>query len=141
MKGTNHFQSEFILDYAAELINELCEAKSNSNNVVYQSEEEKDNVVNCSVSKINGRLGTSFKKEEIADVLTRLNFELKFKNDNEFVAKVPQYRLDVTCDADLSEEVIRLLGYENVKSILPCLDTHVGSLTLRQSRKGLPLRF
>ena len=134
VKGTNHFQSEFVLDYAAQLINELCEAKSNSNNVVYQSEEEKDNLVKCSISKINGRLGTEFSKEQIADVLTRLNFELKFKDDNEFVAKVPTYRLDVSCDADLSEEVIRLLGYENVKSILPCLDTHVGSLTLRQQR-------
>ena len=134
VKGTNHFQSEFVLDYAAQLINELCEAKSNSNNVVYQSEEEKDNIVSCSIDKINGRLGTSFRKEEIADVLSRLNFELKFKDGNEFTAKVPEYRLDVTCDADLSEEVIRVLGFDNVKSILPCLDTHVGSLTLRQQR-------
>ena len=134
VKGTNHFQSAFVLDYAAMLINELCEAKSNSNNVIYQSEEEKDNIVSCSVNKINNRLGTSFKKEEIADVLSRLNFELKFKDDNEFTAKVPEYRLDVSCDADLSEEVIRILGFDNVKSILPCLDTHVGSLTLRQQR-------
>ena len=134
VKGTNHFQSEFVLDYAAKLINELCEAKSNSNNVVYQSEENKDNIVSCAISKINGRLGTEFKKELIVDVLTRLNFELNFKNDDEFTAKVPMYRLDVTSDADLSEEVIRLLGFDNVKSILPCLDTHVGSLTLRQQR-------
>ena len=134
VKGTNHFQSAFVLDYAAMLINELCEAKSNSNNVIYQSEEEKDHIVSCSVNKINARLGTSFKKEEIEDVLTRLNFELKFKDNNEFTAKVPAYRLDVSCDADLSEEVIRVLGFENVKSILPCLDTHVGSLTLRQQR-------
>ena len=134
VKGTNHFQSEFVLDYAAKLINELCEAKSNSDNVVYQNEENKDNIVSCAISKINGRLGTEFKKELIVDVLTRLNFELNFKNDDEFTAKVPMYRLDVTSDADLSEEVIRLLGFDNVKSILPCLDTHVGSLTLRQQR-------
>ena len=134
VKGTNHFQSEFVLDYAAELINELCEAKSNSNNVVYQSEEDKDNIVNCSIEKINNRLGTSFSKEQIVETLSKLNFELKFKNDNEFSARVPKYRLDVTCDADLSEEVIRLLGYENVKSILPCLDTKVGMLTVRQQR-------
>ena len=134
VKGTNHFQSEFVLDYAAELINELCEAKSNSNNVVYQSEEDKDNVVACSIEKINNRLGTSFSKEQIVETLSKLNFDLKFKNDNEFVARVPKYRLDVTCDADLSEEVIRLLGYENVKSILPCLDTKVGMLTTRQQR-------
>ena len=134
VKGTNHFQSEFVLDYAAELINELCEAKSNSNNVVYQSEEDKDNVVVCSIEKINNRLGTAFSKEQIAETLTKLNFELSFKNNNEFLAKVPKYRLDVTCDADLSEEVIRLLGFEHVRSVLPCLDVTVGALSLEQER-------
>ena len=134
VKGTNHFQSEFVLDYAASLINELCDAKENSNNVVYQSEANNERLVNCSVSKINGRLGTEFSKDAIVDVLTRLNFVLSFKDEDNFVAKVPEYRLDVTCDADLSEEVIRLLGYENVKSILPCLDTKVGILSQRQKR-------
>ena len=134
VKGTNHFQSAFVLDYAASLINELCEAKENSNNVIYQNEKQEDKVISCSVSKINGRLGTDFSKEIIEETLTRLNFVLKFKNDNEFTAQVPTYRLDVTCDADLSEEVIRVNGYENVKSILPCLDTKVGMLSLRQQR-------
>ena len=134
VKGTNHFQSEFVLDYAAELINELCDAKENSDNVVYQNEEHKERTVDCSISKINNRLGTNFSKDAILDVLTRLNFKISFKDNDAFVAKVPDYRLDVTCDADLSEEVIRLLGYDNVQSILPCLDTKVGVLSLRQKR-------
>ena len=134
VKGTNHFQSEFVLDYAAQLINELCDAKENSSNVVYQSEEDKDQRVSSSISKINNRLGTEFSKEEISETLSRLNFELTFNGGDCFSAKVPQYRLDITSDADLSEEVIRLRGYDNVKSILPCLDTKVGMLTLRQQR-------
>ena len=134
VKGTNHFQSEYVLDYAAQLINELCDAKENSDNVVYQAEAHQERLINCSIDKINNRLGTEFSKEEIVDALNRFNFELKFKNDNEFVAKVPDFRLDVTCDADLSEEVIRLLGYDNVKSILPCLDSKVGILSNRQKR-------
>ena len=134
VKGTNHFQSEFVLDYAAELINELCDAKENSNNVVYQSEENKEQVICSSISKINNRLGTEFSKEEIKKTLTSLNFELSFNGNDLFSAKVPQYRLDITSDADLSEEVIRLRGYDHVKSILPCLDTKVGMLTLRQQR-------
>ena len=133
VKGTNHFQSEYVLNYAAKLINELCEAKENSNIVSYQAEEHKERIIASSTKRINDRLGTEFKEEEIVDVLTRLNFEVK-KNGNGFEVKVPDYRLDVTCDADLSEEVIRLLGLEHVKSILPCLDTKVGMLSLRQKR-------
>ena len=133
VKGTNHFQSEFVLNYAASLINELCEAKENSNNVVYQKEEHQERLVSSSTERINARLGTNFSKEEITGVLKRLNFEISPKGDS-FVAKIPDYRLDVTCDADLSEEVIRLLGFDNVQSILPCLDTKVGMLSLRQKR-------
>ena len=133
VKGTNHFQSEFVLNYAASLINELCEAKENSNNVVYQKEEHQERLVSSSTEGINARLGTNFSKEEITGVLKRLNFEISPKGDS-FVAKIPDYRLDVTCDADLSEEVIRLLGFDNVQSILPCLDTKVGMLSLRQKR-------
>ena len=52
-----------------------------------------------------------------------------------FSAKVPVFRLDVTCDADLSEEVIRILGFSHVKSILPCLDTTVGALNDHQLKE------
>ncbi len=134
VKGTNHFQSAFVLDYAAELINELCDAKENSNAVNYLNEKPNDERIKTSIKKINDRLGTEFSKEQIVNVLERLNFTLEFANDNEFLVTVPRYRLDVTCDADLSEEVIRLLGMDNVKSILPCLDVIVGALTLRQKR-------
>ena len=134
VKGTNHFQADYVLNFATQLILGLCEAKSCSNIVSYQSEKYQTKVIHSSVKKINGRLGTSFNKEEIQSVLERLDFKVKMDKNEEFDAEVPQYRLDVTCDADLSEEVIRLLGYEHVKSVLPCLDTKVGMLTLEQSR-------
>ena len=133
VKGTNHFQSERVLNYAANLIKDLCEGKEFSNIVSYQEEEYKEKQVKSSVKRINGRLGTSFSGKEIREVLERLNFKVRMSGED-FVASVPEWRLDVTCDADLSEEVIRLLGFENVKSELPCLDTRLGALTLEQDR-------
>ena len=133
VKGTNHFQSEFVLNYAAKLIKELCDGQSFSDIVTYQKEEYEDKKITSSVERINGRLGTSFTAKEIKDALERLHFKV-MSGDKAFVAVVPSWRLDVTCDADLSEEVIRLLGFDNVKSTLPCLDTKVGSLTLEQNR-------
>ena len=134
VKGTNHFQSEFVLDFAANLIKELCEAKEVSNKVVYQSEEKKDIVISSSLERINGRLGTEFTLEQVEEVLRRAHFKVTDKGNNKFEAVVPTYRLDCSCDADLSEEVIRILGFENVQNILPVLATRVGSLTLRQQR-------
>ena len=134
VKGTNHFQADKVLNYATELLLELAEAKECSNIVEYQSEEKKDIKINSSVARINGRLGTEFTSEEIKDALERLHFAVEMNKDESFIATVPSWRLDVSCDADLSEEVVRLLGFANVKSTLPCLDTRVGALNLEQSR-------
>jgi phenylalanyl-tRNA synthetase beta chain len=134
IKGTNHYQAEFVMNFVTALINDLCETNENSNIVTYQSEKYEPQVINTTVDKINKRLGTSFTKVEIANALGRLNFVTKFKNDEEFSTSVPAYRLDITGPADLSEEVIRLLGFEHVKSVLPALDTKVGLLTTRQKR-------
>ena len=133
VKGTNHFQSEFVLNYAASLIRKYCDGEQFSDIVTYQSEEYVDKKITSSVERINGRLGTAFTSKQIKEALERLHFKV-FMGDKSFVASVPSWRLDVTCDADLSEEVIRLLGFENVKSELPCLDTRVGALTLEQGR-------
>ena len=133
VKGTNHFQSELVLNYAASLIKDLCEGKEFSDIVTYQSEKYEDKKISSSVERINGRLGTKFSSQEIKEALERLHFKVMM-NGSSFVAVVPSWRLDVTCDADLSEEVIRLLGFENVESKLPCLDTKLGALTLEQER-------
>ena len=133
VKGTNHFQAERVLNYAATLIRDLCEGKGFSDIVTYQSEEYQVKKIPSSVTRINGRLGTDFSGKQIKEVLERLHFRVLMNGDT-FVAEVPSWRLDVSCDADLSEEVIRLLGFENVKSELPCLDTRLGALTLEQDR-------
>ena len=134
VKGTNHFQAEYVLNFAAKLINELCDAKECSDIVSYQKEKYEKKIISSSTKRINARLGTSFKDEEIKSVLERLDFKIEMHKDGTFTAEVPIYRLDVNYDADLSEEVIRLLGYDNVQSTLPCLDTKVGMLTLEQNR-------
>ena len=133
VKGTNHFQSEFVLNLACYLLKEYAEAKEFTNSVNYLNEAQHDLVINSSVERINSRLGTNFNIETISRVLKVLNFELDVKGNN-FSCKVPAYRLDVTCDADLSEEVIRLCGYKNVNSVLPTLETTVGVLNESQKR-------
>lgn len=136
VKGTNHFQSEYVLDFAASLIKELCEGKEFSNNVVLQNEEKNERIVKTTLNKINSRLGTKFELNQVCDVLNRLGFITELDGEV-IVVKVPDYRLDVTCDADISEEVIRVLGFDNVISTLPCLDTKLGALTDSQLKEKL----
>ena len=134
VKGTNHFQSEAVIALASKLCRELCDANSVSNIVTYQSEKKETQIVETTVEKINARLATSFNKEQIVDVLSRLQFEVE-SSGNSLSIKVPSFRLDISGSADISEEVIRLLGFENVKMELPVLETTLGGLSLAQSRR------
>ena len=133
VKGTNHFQADCVLHMATSLILQYCDGKEVSDIKEYQVEKYQQTEIATSVYKINNRLGTEFSFADIKDVLNRLNFVVE-GNEEQFKVLVPQYRLDVTCDADISEEVIRLLGYSHVKSVLPCLDVQVGALSLEQER-------
>ena len=134
VKGTNHFQSETVIALASQLCRELCEAESVSDIVIYQAEKQAQQVVETTVAKINNRLATNFSLEQIKDVLNRLQFKVK-EDGEKLLITVPSFRLDVSGSADISEEVIRLLGYENVNEELPVLPTTRGELTLRQARQ------
>lgn len=141
IKGTNHFQSEYVLDYAAKLISDICSAKQIGETKQYQVEEKQKNVIASSTEEINRRLGTNLTNKEISETLERLNFLIEMNKDGQFKATVPSYRLDVFESADLSEEIIRLLGFGKIESELPNLQVTVGKLNDRSAKSRLASDF
>lgn len=135
VKGTNHFQYDFVLNYAYSLIKEICGIDNGCENVNYIDETYNPIIISTSKDKINSRLGSNFTNEEIKEVLSLLHFEVF--GDDIYQIKVPSYRLDVSCDADISEEVIRYLGFDKIQSSLPKLKQSVGhySLELENNQK------
>jgi phenylalanyl-tRNA synthetase beta chain len=63
------------------------------------------------VNKINKILGTSLESNEYLRHLKDLGFEIA----NEI--KVPSYRHDIETSNDLAEEIARVIGYDNIKSV------------------------
>ena len=134
VKGINPHQHEYVLNLTAQLVRELCGATEESEIVKYDTINHNLVKIPFTCEKINGRLGTNFSNEEILDVLKRVGVSIK-EEENNLVAVVPAHRIDMTCLADLSEEVIRILGFENVVSTLPTLQTTVGGLNEVQLKK------
>lgn len=116
-KGINHDQSAHVFEVVSHLLYTLADVQESEEPDVYDTFSHEEKVVETSVQYINGRLGTSFALEEIVSALKRAYFEVK-ENGNSLSVKVPSFRIDVDGQADLSEEVIRILGYENVPSVL-----------------------
>ena len=61
-------------------------------------------------------LGIEITKKEIIDILSRLGFSITNKNDESISVGVPSFRFDVTLEADLIEEIVRIYGYNKVPS-------------------------
>ncbi len=90
--------------------------------------KKKDNtVLPFEPDKINKFLGTDMSRDEMVEYLTRLEF--KFDGDNVIV---PTFRGDVVAMADVSEEVARLYGYDNLPTTLMNSTVMAGGKTFKQ---------
>lgn len=52
-------------------------------------------------------------------ISTSVGFEVTKDENDEITVKVPSWRNDVTCMAEISEEIARLYGFDKIKSTLP----------------------
>ena len=77
---------------------------------VYPGKKE-TTVIKLESDKINKFLGSDLSEEYMKNVLLSLDFKLDGDN-----IIVPSYRQDVECMNDIAEEVIRIYGYNTIKS-------------------------
>lgn len=108
-----------------ELITEFCpEAKVVGSVEKYVNEEKLSRPVTLTIShkEINSNLGMEISQEKITDIFTRLDFKVAQKNET-FEVTVPSYRTtkDISCKADLVEEIGRMIGYDNITPVSPML--------------------
>ncbi|MBR0137402.1 MAG: phenylalanine--tRNA ligase subunit beta [Erysipelotrichaceae bacterium] len=127
-KGIDPLAGNKAIERSVQLLIELADASGIEETVVCGKVDYSPVVINASVKKINAILGTEFSKEQIKSVFDRLDFETKQIDEDIIETHIPSYRWDITIQEDLAEEVIRILGYDNVKSTLPLLPTVQGHL-------------
>ena len=127
VKGINPNQYDYVMDLTVDLLSSLCDASEISKTKTYLEKEIKQTILNCPISYINNRLGTTFSDEQIINALERANLDVVNENGL-LTVKVPFQRIDILDKADLSEEVIRILGFDNVISELPSAKLSVGKL-------------
>lgn len=63
-------------------------------------------------------LGNNLQKDRVINILESLEFQVEEK-DKMYNIKVPTFRAtkDITCKADIIEEILRVYGYDNIKAI------------------------
>ena len=75
--------------------------------------------IDLRVDKTNRFLGTQLSPETVGGYLQALEMEVQPSGENVLRVKAPSFRVDITRDWDLMEEVARLEGYDNIPVTIP----------------------
>ncbi|MBN2033961.1 MAG: phenylalanine--tRNA ligase subunit beta [Deltaproteobacteria bacterium] len=76
-------------------------------------------LIEFSADKTNRFLGTTLSGGTMARYLSALGMEVEREDENTFQVKPPAFRVDITRDWDLMEEIARLEGYQRIPVTFP----------------------
>ncbi|QYO76951.1 phenylalanine--tRNA ligase subunit beta [Devosia salina] len=128
------------MELATRLVLELCGGEA-MEPAISGEDVFPDTVVDFPLAEVKRLTGLDISADRIADILSRLGFVME-GNGPVRAVKVPSWRPDVTQKADLVEEVMRMVGVDNVPvEPLPRL-SHVAPLMLTtiQNRRRIARR-
>lgn len=109
------------LNRAYTLIKEVCkDAEALSKISDLSNYEVKRGPIDLSFSWVNEKAGQEIPEKEVVNILEGLGFEVTVDNDNLSVL-VPTWRAakDVSIKEDILEELMRIVGYDNIISSIP----------------------
>ena len=116
-RGIDPEIGEFALKRAALLIQELAGGEITSDIIhVKQPLEEKVSLF-IQFERITKVLGQEIPKDELINILNALEIEIINVTEEGFSMTIPRYRVDVTREADVIEEILRIYGYNNINSV------------------------
>jgi phenylalanyl-tRNA synthetase beta chain len=128
-RGTDPNNTIYPLKRAALLLKELVGATIASDIIDLYPSPINDVEIQMSYKNINRLIGQEIAKERIHSILNLLDIRCENLSEKGFTAIVPTFRIDVTREADVIEEILRIYGFNEIK--LP--DT-IGSSFLANSR-------
>lgn len=114
-RGVDPNSTLTALKRAALLIQEIAGGKTTSDITDIYPDPIKPFEVAVNYSNINRLIGKQLDRQLIKNILLALDIEIVGEQEDELVLKVPPYRVDVTREADVVEEILRIYGYNNVE--------------------------
>lgn len=114
-RGTDPNMPVYALKRAALLIKEIAGGKITSEVVDIYPYPIADVEVDVRYKNIDRLIGKVIPREEIKNILERLEIKVVAETDLGFKAIVKPYRPDVNREVDIVEEVLRIYGFENIE--------------------------
>ena len=115
-RGIDPNITEYALMCATILIKEIAGGEVTSELVDIYPKKIEDFQVFLSFHKIKKTIGEEIPKETIKGILTSLEIKVNNVTESGLGLTIPAYRNDVTREVDVIEEVLRVYGYNNIKT-------------------------
>ncbi len=80
------------------------------------NDDIKDEFISITKSDLDDFIGISIDKTKIINILKNLGFNIQKSANDTFVLQVPKFRQDIRNKQDIVEEVVRLVGIDNIPS-------------------------
>src|SRR5690554_3481706 len=114
-RGADPNNTVYVLKRAALLIKELAGGVIEGEiRDIFPTPVERAAVI-LSFKKVHSLIGKEIPKETIKAILHSLEIAIEKESDSELTLRIPTYRVDVTRDVDVIEEILRIYGYNNVE--------------------------
>ncbi|TDW20803.1 phenylalanyl-tRNA synthetase beta subunit [Breznakia blatticola] len=135
-KGIEPLAPYKAMDRAVQLLVEYADAKGIEETKYSADVAYEDTAFDVNLQAINELLGLEISEEKAMEVLTRLDFAPTKTGDMIHVV-IPSYRTDIKIEADIAEELVRLIGFDDLPSTLPLMPETEGKLNKRQQLRRL----
>ena len=113
-KGIDINLTEAAVNRACQLIEELGCGTVLNGMLDYYPQKEEVQKVTVNPVRINKLLGVNVPMDQFINILESLEFKCNLVSSEVLELEVPTFRLDITEDADILEEIARIYGYDNI---------------------------
>jgi len=113
-RGTDPNITVYALKRAALLIKELAGGKTSSEIIDVYPTKIENRTFTVKDKNINRLIGKILPREMVFGILENLDIQVSDKKEDTFTVTVPPYRVDVTQEADIVEEILRIYGLNNI---------------------------
>lgn len=118
----------YALKRAAMLIKEIAGGEISSEVKDVYPEKINDWTVDINYNNVDRLIGKSIERKIIKDILSDLEIKILEESTEGLKLQVPTFKVDVTREVDIIEEILRIYGYNNIQ-----LDNKIhSSISLRQ---------
>ena len=104
----------YALKRAAILIKEICNGEITSDIIDFYPKPIENVNVNFSFDSLNKIAGEKINKDLLKKILKNLEINIVEDSGDSLVLSIPTYRVDVTREIDVIEEVLRIYGFNTI---------------------------